>query len=391
MPSVRDLKPVLRPGIGHMQGWGAAIVGVVCLLAAMSAGHAALSRAVPGRRLLTLFLLVFTLQSALLLAHLLRPAALPLGLRALVGAGIPPLLYLFFARRIETGAHRLRRSDLLHLWPPLAVALLLGLPGGWVGPGIDAVMVLAEAGYAIALLSLNRARQRRFRVTRIGVPVAASFLLAAAVVDIGIAVELADGGVLSASWGLRIGIAVMLLLMLAVFLWAWRDPEWWCRIDGGLYDAQEVAPTSTIDAAETAAQKAEHEALCRQLAGQLQQEEGLREFGLTLSQISRRLGVPPKRLSQAVNAIHGRGFRTLLNDWRVEAAARQLRDPRLSLRSITDVMFDAGYQTKSSFNREFAQRMGTTPSEYRKRSLSSVDCEALPEGAEEHSESDHGV
>ena len=78
----------------------------------------------------------------------------------------------------------------------------------------------------------------------------------------------------------------------------------------------------------------------------------------------------------------------LLSD---EAAARQLRDPRLSLRSITDVMFDAGYQTKSSFNREFAQRMGTTPSEYRKRSLSSVDCEALPEGAEEHSESDHGV
>ena len=46
----------------------------------------------------------------------------------------------------------------------------------------------------------------------------------------------------------------------------------------------------------------------------------------------------------------------------------------------------APYQSLS-----ISQRMGTTPSEYRKRSLSSVDCEALPEGAEEHSESDHGV
>jgi AraC-like DNA-binding protein len=89
------------------------------------------------------------------------------------------------------------------------------------------------------------------------------------------------------------------------------------------------------------------------------------EFGLSLAAVARRLEVSPRQLSDAVNRVHGRRFRTLLNDWRVDAAARLLEDPGQAGKAIAEVMFDAGFQAKSSFNKEFALRKGVPPGEHR--------------------------
>lgn len=108
--------------------------------------------------------------------------------------------------------------------------------------------------------------------------------------------------------------------------------------------------------------------MCQRLDAHLRERQAYAEFGLSLATTARRLSVSAKQLSAAVNRVHGRGFRTLLNDYKVEAAARLLADPRMAERPITEIMFDAGFQTKSNFNKEFVLRKGVSPSQFRSAS-----------------------
>ncbi|CED71606.1 helix-turn-helix domain-containing protein [Aliivibrio wodanis] len=90
---------------------------------------------------------------------------------------------------------------------------------------------------------------------------------------------------------------------------------------------------------------------------------------LTLSKLTRKLGVPAKQISIAVNQIHGQNISKLINGYRIEHAKHSLAT---SQDSITQIFMSSGFQTKSNFNREFLRIMGMAPSEYRKFYLSTV-------------------
>ena len=95
----------------------------------------------------------------------------------------------------------------------------------------------------------------------------------------------------------------------------------------------------------------------------MQDRAPYRDPDLTLDRLARRLGLPARRLSAAVNRRLDRNVSQLVNDHRVAEACRLLSttdDP------VTRIMFDAGFQTKSNFNREFRRVTGTTPSAWRR-------------------------
>ncbi len=83
---------------------------------------------------------------------------------------------------------------------------------------------------------------------------------------------------------------------------------------------------------------------------------------LDIITLARRLGLPVRQLSAAINLVHGRNISQIVNEYRINEAARLLgtTDGR-----ITDIMFASGFQTKSNFNREFRRVTGVNPSEYR--------------------------
>lgn len=347
-----------------MQGLSTALVALVGVLAMMLAGHFSLSRGVPGRAWLVAFCLAFALQSGLLVLHLLSPGVLPPALRAVVGASIPPLIYLFFARRSGLPATPLQWRDALNALPVLALFVLVLIPdAGW---WIDAAMVSTEAGYALALLSLNRASGPIGPIRRRALLSAAGFLFAVAVLDVLIAFELAGGRLLEGSLALRVAVLLLLAVLVAWFVWAWRDPEWFRHLASSVLDA---APSTPAEAPIDHSLDPEADALCRRLDVHLRERQAYAEFGVSLASTAKRLSVSSKQLSAAVNHVHGRGFRTLLNDYKVEAAARLLIDPAMAQRPITEIMFDAGFQTKSNFNKEFMQRKGVSPSELRSGKL----------------------
>lgn len=84
---------------------------------------------------------------------------------------------------------------------------------------------------------------------------------------------------------------------------------------------------------------------------------------LTLSKLTRKLGIPAKQISIAVNQVHKKNISKLINKYRIDHAKHALIT---SQDTITQVFMNSGFQTKSNFNREFSTMTGMTPSEYRK-------------------------
>ena len=81
----------------------------------------------------------------------------------------------------------------------------------------------------------------------------------------------------------------------------------------------------------------------------LQKEPLFLDPDLTLSRLARRMLVPVKALSSAINQSSGDNVSRFINSYRIEHACDLLDQAR----SITSTMFDSGFQTKSNFNREF--------------------------------------
>jgi AraC-like DNA-binding protein len=85
-----------------------------------------------------------------------------------------------------------------------------------------------------------------------------------------------------------------------------------------------------------------------------------RDPDLTLGQLARRLHVPVKALSVAVNRFTGDNISRYVNGYRIQAACGALRKGV----SVTEAMLDAGFATKSNFNREFSRLTGKSPSDW---------------------------
>ncbi|ABC29773.1 AraC-type DNA-binding domain-containing protein [Hahella chejuensis KCTC 2396] len=99
----------------------------------------------------------------------------------------------------------------------------------------------------------------------------------------------------------------------------------------------------------------------------MRQQQLFRDPDLNLNRLARRAGIPSRQISGAINRVYGRNVSQVVNEYRIEEAKRLLQETDLP---VTSLLFEAGFQTKSNFNREFQRVAGMTPSDYR-RSVSS--------------------
>jgi AraC-like DNA-binding protein len=90
-----------------------------------------------------------------------------------------------------------------------------------------------------------------------------------------------------------------------------------------------------------------------------------RDERLSVQTLARKLGVEPGQLSYHLNVRHSLTFRSYINEWRLRSVGEDL----LSRpdRSILDIAFENGFNSKSSFNSLFFKKYGMTPREYRRQ------------------------
>lgn len=105
-------------------------------------------------------------------------------------------------------------------------------------------------------------------------------------------------------------------------------------------------------------------ALKERLEAHMRERKPYLESNLTVAQLARQLNASPRELSQVINQGFNQNFFEYISGLRVEEAKARLSDPAITS-SILDVMYDAGFNSKSVFNTAFKKATGMTPSQYR--------------------------
>lgn len=86
------------------------------------------------------------------------------------------------------------------------------------------------------------------------------------------------------------------------------------------------------------------------------------DAALSLPKLARHIGCSPNYISQTLNETLGLNFFDYVNRYRVQAAARQLKETDFT---VLDIAMNVGFNAKSSFYTAFKKELQQTPSQYR--------------------------
>jgi YesN/AraC family two-component response regulator len=88
---------------------------------------------------------------------------------------------------------------------------------------------------------------------------------------------------------------------------------------------------------------------------------------LTIQDISNDIEIPVRDLSLLINHKLEQHFYDFVNSYRIENAMDILQDATKSKVTILEILYEVGFNSKSSFNTTFKKHTGITPTAYRKK------------------------
>lgn len=304
---------------------------------------------------------LFAFQSILVGARWGYAATVLQPFMAAMASLLPPAAFLAF-RGLTGGATRPGLADWPHaLWPVVVTALLL-FRRDWVG----AVIILDFIFYGGLLLAMSRGGPDRLISSRLdgvvtsyrALQITGATLIASAVSDMLISLDLALSAGRYSGAIVSFGTTVSLVILSAAA--ALVDPA---RSDGNAAerasepDEAEDLPPSSQDATE------EDRAIAAALDALMEKHGLYRDMELNLVRLARKLGKTTRAVSRAVNRCHGVSVSQYVNGFRVKEAQRLLRDTE---ESVVQIALEAGFMTKSNFNREFLRVSGRSPTDWRR-------------------------
>ncbi|CPR14067.1 helix-turn-helix domain-containing protein [Brenneria goodwinii] len=288
----------------------------------------------------------------------------------IVAAAVPPLFWLC-AKPGNNGGKPRRVRYFWHLFPIVMAALLAALKTDISLPLLDFSLLMIYAGYGIALV--HSARDRPSELAN-GSPwwknmsfLAGVYFIFSGMADIAIALDLGIFGGKRAPGMIAAAHIATLIALTFLIVTKNASPAATTEKNKG---AAEIQPASPED----------HE-LADKLDQLIRKDNLYTDPNMTIQRLARRLGIPTRQLSEAINRVYGRNISQIVNGYRIDEARRLLSqtDSR-----ITDIMLACGFQTKSNFNREFLKSTGMSPSHWRRANASSESATSVAMSASEN-------
>ncbi|MFT7057687.1 MAG: AraC-like DNA-binding protein [Pseudorhodobacter sp.] len=262
-------------------------------------------------------------------------------------AVVPPLAWVAFQAVAVRGFDRGR--DLWHAAIPLFTAFCVVFAPQF----LDQIILLIFVIYGGALLIALRTGRDSLLLTRLDsgeVPLRIWRMIGCALILSGVS----DGLIVAAQ---VTGHGDLQPLILAVF-----SSVFLLSLGAlGLSQSLAGAPVAAESRAEVSDHNPEEDAALIARLGRLLAERPLYlDPSLTLGQLARRLHVPAKGLSAAINRGRGENVSRLINGYRIDHACGLLANGE----NVTEAMLASGFNTKSNFNREFLRVKGQSPTEW---------------------------
>lgn len=266
-----------------------------------------------------------------------------------------PLMYLGFATMTVEGRD-VTRITLIHLGAPF---ILLGVYLLFVTDlrSLDWVIIASYAFYSVALFILWRRGPDALSLARVDVTHGLSnwllrgigFLLFILFLDAAIALDFAISGGRNASRLISFGTVPLIFLLLATLI---SLPL--------MFSRTRTVPVTALEP------DTEDTDIAARLESLMMDRQLFLDPDITVQRLAKRLGLPSRRVSAAINRTQGTNMSQYVNTFRLTYAARLLTETD---KSVTEIALKSGFLARSNFYREFQKSFEQSPTEYRNNSI----------------------
>ena len=87
---------------------------------------------------------------------------------------------------------------------------------------------------------------------------------------------------------------------------------------------------------------------------------------LSLKQLASEIKTPERLLSGVINQYKNQNFYDFINSYRIEKAKKLIISENSKKKTIQEILYDSGFNSKSTFNLAFKKCTGITPTEFKK-------------------------
>lgn len=165
---------------------------------------------------------------------------------------------------------------------------------------------------------------------------------------------------------LKIGLLLFTLVSICWYLYkALNHPGLFRNIDSKLKLVSNIISEEQNSEQSVVNEKEYNEELLK-LKKYMKEEKPFLNPSLTIQDISREIKIPVRDLSILINHKLEQHFYDFVNTYRIEHAMDILKDVTKSKVTVLEILYDVGFNSKSSFNTAFKKHTGKTPTSYRK-------------------------
>jgi AraC-like DNA-binding protein len=154
---------------------------------------------------------------------------------------------------------------------------------------------------------------------------------------------------------------VILLFGIAFICWlflkAVNSPKLFKGIDVDLKTSKEIKALKEED---------EIKAKTTLLTAFMEDKKPYLNASLTIRNLSEDIKMNPRDLSVLINQHLNQHFFDFVNEYRIEEAKNILKDPSKKEFTVLEILYEVGFNSKSSFNTAFKKHTGLTPTQFRK-------------------------
>ena len=114
-----------------------------------------------------------------------------------------------------------------------------------------------------------------------------------------------------------------------------------------------------------------HEAkqILERLEHEMQSNKPFLDPAITIKQLAKELAISDRILSQIINEYKQQNFYDFINYYRINFAKKLLINSEDAKKTVLEILYEAGFNSKSAFNLAFKKGTGITPTQFRKKRL----------------------
>lgn len=111
----------------------------------------------------------------------------------------------------------------------------------------------------------------------------------------------------------------------------------------------------------------ENKKLIAKLENHMLTHESFKNYDLTIATLAKEMDIPKRKLSELINDHYDQNFVDFINTYRINSAKERFMNPKSHAETILEVLYEVGFNSKSSFNTAFKKKTGITPSEFKSK------------------------